>query len=101
MKKFVMTLSILLASVSAAIAGPIDWIRETLFPVQIIERIVEKFVPVVVPAPTGWILWAILIGVIMILLRGRKLPPAIVDHMPIFPKKATSITKEETPVVQR
>lgn len=87
MKKFVMTLSILLASVSAATAGPVDWMRETLFPVQIIERVVEKTVPVVVPAPAGWAIWIILIGVILILLRGSKIQKAIVDRMTVFPKK--------------
>jgi len=61
------------ANVSTATAGPFDWIRETLFPVQI--RVVEKIVPVLVPPETRWAIWAILIGVILvilILLRGRK-----------------------------
>jgi len=92
MKKLV-TLMFVMTPVTA-FAGPITWVRETLFPVQIIERVVEKIVPVLVPPDTGWAVWAILIGVIMILLRGRKVPQTILKRLPVFPKK------EETPPVQ-
>ena len=99
MKKFVtLTTLMMLTSVSAATAGPIDWVRENLFPVQIIERIVEKIVPVTTPAPNGWMIWAILIGVVLLLLRGMKVAQVLKDRMPVFPKKSASmVAKEETP----
>ena len=88
MKKLLATVFVMmLVNVSAAIAGPIDWVRETFFPVQIIERVVEKIIPVVSPPPTGWIIWSILIGIVMLLLRGSKVSQAILRRMPVFPKR--------------
>ena len=98
MKKLLALMFVLAMATGTAFAGPIDWARENLFPVQIIERIVEKVIPVPTPAPTGWMIWAILIGVVMIILRGRKIPPAIKDRLPVFPKKE-AVVKEETPAV--
>ena len=101
MKRLLVLMFVLAMATGTASAGPIDWVRENLFPVRIIETVIEKIVPVPTPAPTGWILWAILTGIVLILLRGRKIPPAILRRLPAFPKKDTvaEVAKEETPVV--
>lgn len=100
MKKLLTLVFVLAMATGTASAGPIDWMRENLFPVRIIETVIEKIVPVVVPAPAGWMIWGILIGVVLILLRGRKIPPAIKNRLPVFPKKDTvAVVKEETPAV--
>lgn len=93
MKKIMLSVTVLMSIVTPAYAGVGDWVRETLFPVQVIVREVEKIV--IVPdlnwlpsTPTG--IYQLIGVVLMILICGKIFGVKI-------PKKAPKeVPKEET-----
>lgn len=102
MKKVVILISLMmLTSVPTAFAGIFDWLRDTV----VVEKIITVPAPVegwIPSTPMGWLTWLILVLVFANFLKGRKLPQAIVDRMPVFPKKAAAtVGKVETPAEQQ